>query len=387
MNLPLPKQITNCFQEHEKTKVKNLLICSQAIFEARTTNLNKVKDKLGQVTGNKSTQPQSNYKRLIRFFQTENKEELIQSLLFLSFWILRPRRIKYLTLDGTAWEFGQKKIHVLALCIVYGGVSIPIWWEDLDKKGTSDFKERKAVIEQASRFLNLKGLILLADREYIGRQWLAYLKSKAIDFIIRLKEKVYKEHIDPIQLRVGSLDLFQKARYIKLQRLAQLKKYRTSGVSKVIQMNGENYTFVVFKNPKPQAKEPLLYFISSLEDRPKIIKAYPIRWSIECCFKHLKSNGFNMEEMGLKNPDKVKLMIAILVFLYVLCIREGIEKTKKSTSNIWKKYKNGKKTLAVSFFRKGLSWVQLQFSDLRSFIRYLKLILSRRNWAFLLNVQ
>ena len=387
MNLPLPKQITNCFQEHEKTKVKNLLICSQAIFEARTTNLNKVKDKLGQVTGNKSTQPQSNYKRLIRFFQTENKEELIQSLLFLSFWILRPRRIKYLTLDGTAWEFGQKKIHVLALCIVYGGVSIPIWWEDLDKKGSSDFKERKAVIEQASRFLNLKGLILLADREYIGRQWLAYLKSKAIDFIIRLKEKVYKEHIDPIQLRVGSLDLFQKARYIKLQRLAQLKKYRTSGVSKVIQMNGENYTFVVFKNPKPQAKEPLLYFISSLEDRPKIIKAYPIRWSIECCFKHLKSNGFNMEEMGLKNPDKVKLMIAILVFLYVLCIREGIEKTKKSTSNIWKKYKNGKKTLAVSFFRKGLSWVQLQFSDLRSFIRYLKLILSRRNWAFLLNVQ
>lgn len=202
-----------------------------------------------------------------------------------------------------------------------------------------------------------------------------------------MKEKVYKEHIDPIQLRVGSLDLFQKARYIKLQRLAQLKKYRTSGVSKVIQMNGENYTFVVFKNPKPQAKEPLLYFISSLEDRPKIIKAYPIRWSIECCFKHLKSNGFNMEEMGLKNPDKVKLMIAILVFLYVLCIREGIEKTKKSTSNIWKKYKNGKKTLAVSFFRKGLSWVQLQFSDLRSFIRYLKLILSRRNWAFLLNVQ
>ena len=181
MNLPLPKQITNCFQEHEKTKVKNLLICSQAIFEARTTNLNKVKDKLGQVTGNKSTQPQSNYKRLIRFFQTENKEELIQSLLFLSFWILRPRRIKYLTLDGTAWEFGQKKIHVLALCIVYGGVSIPIWWEDLDKKGTSDFKERKAVIEQASRFLNLKGLILLADREYIGRQWLAYLKKSCLN--------------------------------------------------------------------------------------------------------------------------------------------------------------------------------------------------------------
>lgn len=387
MRLPLPKQFMKCFQEDEKTRIKNLLICSQAIFEARTTNLNKVKDKLGQVTGKTNTQPESNYKRLIRFFQTENKQELIQSLLLLCFWVLRPRRIRYLTLDGTVWEFGEKKIHVIALCIVYAGVSIPIWWEDLGKRGTSNFKERKAVIEQASRFLDLTGLILLADREYIGKQWFKYLKSKKIDFVIRIKEKNYKEQIDLIYLKEGCRDLFQKARYIKLQRLARMKRYKTSGVSKVIQMDGQTYTFVIIKNPKPQAKEPLVYFISSLEDRSKIIKAYPIRWTIECCFKHLKSNGFNMEEMRLKNPEKVKLMIAILVFLYVLCIREGLEKIRKSKSNIWKKYRNGKKSLAISIFRKGLSWVQLQLSNLRSFIRYLKRILSRRKWPFLLNVQ
>lgn len=388
MSLPLPWQFTEYFEKHNQAVVKNLLIIAEAVFEVQSTNLNKAKDKVGRITEKLSTKPESNYKRLTRFFQTEKKRDLITSLLCICFCMLDSReKIKYLALDGTSWELGDKKIHVLTLSVVYGGVSIPIWWEELDKKGTSNFKERKRVIRNACKFLNLKGLILLADREYIGRDWFKYLRNRKIGFVIRLKANIYKEQVDAASEQASPKDYFQKARYIKLQRIAEFKRYKRCGVSKRIKINGVNCTFVIFKNPKVEAGEPLLYFISSLMDKRQIIKAYPIRWTIECCFKHLKSNGFGLEEMSLKAPLKIMLMMAIVVFLYVLCICEGLKQLKRTKSSDWRKFKDGRITLAISVFRKGLSQVNLRFNNLRSFVRYLRRLLSDKNLIFLQNVQ
>lgn len=388
MKLPLPVQFRDYFAHHNKTVIKNLLITAESVFEAETTNLNRVKNKVGQVTGQRLTKPESNYKRLTRLFIVEEKENLVRSLLCVCCCMLDSKmKIKYLALDGTSWEFGEKKIHLITLSVVYGGVSIPIWWEELDKKGHSNFKERKKVISGASKFLNLKGLILLADREYIGRIWFKYLKTKGIDFIIRLKAKVYKEHIDQASVDASAKDYFQKARYIKLQRIAIFRRYWKSGVSKAFKMDGNTYTFVVFKNPKQTAKEELLYFISSLKNKRQIISDYPIRWTIECCFKHLKSNGFRLEEMSLKDPLKIMLMMAIVVFLYVLCIVEGLKQLKTAKKSDWKVYKNGKRFLTVSVFSKGLAYVNLKFNDLISFIQYLHGVLRDKKITFLQNVQ
>ena len=64
--------------------------------------------------------------------------------------------------------------------MVINRVSIPICWEELDKKGTSNFEERKGLIETACKWYNLKGMVLLADREYIGEHWFKYLVSKGL---------------------------------------------------------------------------------------------------------------------------------------------------------------------------------------------------------------
>lgn len=388
MALPLPEQFREYFTDHDQTVMKNLLITSESIFEAETVNLNRVKNKVGNVTGKLNTQPESNYRRLTRFFNVEQKRELVKSLLCVCCSMLDSKmKIKYLALDGTGWEFGEKKIQLLTLSIVYAGVSIPIWWEELDKKGHSNFKERKQVIDQARNFLNLKGLILLADREYIGRKWFKYLIAKGIEFIIRLKAKIYKEQIDQASIEASPKDYFQKARYIKLQRMALFKRYWKCGVSKRFKMDGQDYTFVVFKNPKQTAKEQLIYFISTLKSKRQIIAAYPIRWTIESCFKHLKSNGFRLEQMSLKDSLKIMLLMAIVVFLYVLCIVEGIKQLKKSKAKKWKKYRNGKQFLTVSIFSKGLAYVNLKFNNLRSFIRYLAQVLTKNKLCIMINVQ
>ena len=46
------------------------------------------------------------------------------------------------------------------------------------------------------KYDNLKDKILLADREYIGEDWFCFLKDHAIDFVIRLRKKNYKEALN-----------------------------------------------------------------------------------------------------------------------------------------------------------------------------------------------
>ena len=55
---------------------------------------------------------------------------------------------------------------------------------------------------------------------------------------------------------------------------------------------------VILKNSKDDPDQPLLYFLSSLTHKVKISEAYRLRWRIETCFKHLKTQGFNIEDLN-----------------------------------------------------------------------------------------
>ncbi len=101
----------------------------------------------------------------------------------------------YLTLDGTSWQLGKYQIHLLVLCLVYRGVSLPLLWHNLAKKGHSSQQERKRLLQQAIRLYPLKGFCLLADREYEGKEWFAFLTQQNINFIIRLSKESYKADI------------------------------------------------------------------------------------------------------------------------------------------------------------------------------------------------
>ncbi len=68
---------------------------------------------------------------------------------------------------------------------------VPIVWKVLPKKGNSSQEER---IELLDRFVAIcgKGKIydLLADREFIGSQWISYLNMSQIPYDIRIRENL-----------------------------------------------------------------------------------------------------------------------------------------------------------------------------------------------------
>ncbi|MCP4568820.1 MAG: transposase, partial [FCB group bacterium] len=96
-----------------------------------------------------------------------------------------------LTLDRTNWKFGKTNINFLVLGVAYQGVAIPLFWTLLDKRGNSNWKER---IDIVSQFVECFGTDVIecftADREFIGHNWLHYLKSEDIPICIRTKANI-----------------------------------------------------------------------------------------------------------------------------------------------------------------------------------------------------
>ncbi|MBK8920149.1 MAG: hypothetical protein IPM81_01335 [Saprospirales bacterium] len=79
-------------------------------------------------------------------------------------------------MDGTSWTIGGK-VHYLVLSVLVGSVAVPIYWVQLEKIGASNQEERKAMFEAALGLFDLKGMTLLADREYIGKKWFKFQKT------------------------------------------------------------------------------------------------------------------------------------------------------------------------------------------------------------------
>jgi len=79
----------------------------------------------------------------------------------------------------------------------------------------------------------------------------------------------------------------------------------------------------------------------------------------------LKSNGFHLEDLNFKDSEKIKLMMAIVTFLYALCVQQGLLIYSVHKKSDFKKYKDGRITLAVSVFRKGISILTGKFYHLK----------------------
>ena len=285
-----------------------LVVC---MLHRETVNLYKLKKQVGPVLGNTKSKPSAHYKRLLRLFQQEKESDLWQLLLLFCLGLFRLK-VDYLLLDGTSWQFGQQKIHLLVLSMVYKGVAIPLCWSNLAKKGTSSVEERQELLQKAPGLYHLSGKVLGADREYIGPEWFKALQEAGLHGVVRLRKNLYRQAID------------QSAgwRYSKLEKKA---KSRPRPVSKKIELEGMALTFVVLKNRQAQAKEKLLYLLSNLESAPAISQAYALRWLIEYCFKHMKTNGFNIEDLSFKDKDKIRLLLAVVIVAYCWSIHQGLK--------------------------------------------------------------
>ena len=194
------RKIKSYFPKHSTAVVRTMLILAQSILQLRTVCLYKCKDKVGEITGDKSIKVSSHYKRLLRFFEI-NKVITFCEGAFMFVLSLIGIESNLLVLDRTNWKIGSKNVNILTLGILFKGCFIPLCWQQLNKRGNSNFQERTLLVNRFLRWLKksgqqIKEMVMVADREFIGAEWIAYLRLIELHFVVRLKENMYFKRCD-----------------------------------------------------------------------------------------------------------------------------------------------------------------------------------------------
>ena len=361
---PLLHKLTPAFANRRPTVVKNALILTLAILRARTTCLNALKGEVGAITGAHATLPASHYKRLVRFFDDHAATGLHGDLLAAAVGLLR-RKARHLVLDGTSWHTPTGPIHLLTLCVLYDGVAVPILWTDLAKKGASSVAERKRLLDAAFARYDLRGMCLLADREYIGPEWFTYLADNGLDFCIRSRDYAYFRDVEAGGRLPGRIrEAIAAVRRSRKPNKARAYAFRLSP-------DGPRLYFVIARNPDPKAGERVMYLVTTVCERANgTVARYLKRWSIEHCFRQLKSNGFDLERVNLATGHRRRLLIAAVVLAYAVSVTEGL-RTYRRLVPVKTHGTDARSYPAVSVFRHGLDRLSRHKTDLERFCRYL----------------
>ena len=163
--MPNSSGFSDILKQHlswHKARIDCLASIITALFVRQTVNLSALKNVLSS-----KTKPESIYRRMQRFFAGNliGRTDVARFVFSVFGW----QNVR-LTLDRTTWEYGKSCINILVLAVVWRGVAIPILWETLDKKRMvllELFRETFPEAHIETRY---------ADREFIGNEWLAYLR-------------------------------------------------------------------------------------------------------------------------------------------------------------------------------------------------------------------
>ena len=377
---PLTDKITKLPGHYQKSVLKGIDTLLSGVLVSRTVNLNKIKDDLPNVLKDNDLKPESYYKKLLRCVETCAPSRIWIDLLC---WVVSHiwSKITTLHIDGTEWNFGSYPIHVLVLTADFQGVAVPIFFRVYRHEGVLSELVRIKFMKKALCYYDLSGKTLLADREFIGSLWFKFLNEKGIKFIIRLRKKFYKNKVNDAEMQRANELAIDAQLYEKCTQRALKKGYAQA----LISIDGQVFRIEFWKNKHDaeSVKDPIIFLITNILNKNRVGKKYQQRWKIEHCFKQLKSNGFDIEDIGFKKIHKIQFMIVIVIVLYILAVCKGLICDKKNKlKSKFKTYKSGLVGRAVSIFRQGLFELKSSIANVYQMRTFLITLKTKKNTIF-----
>lgn len=309
-----------------KTRLETLAVLLVGLANGRTVNLSHL---ASQFPGD--AQHGSNYRRLQRFFQFVQLDGDIAARLVVR--MLNLERPKLLALDRTNWKLGSRDVNVLVLAVVTRRFRVPLMWVLLDHAGNSATAQRIALMERYLRLFGAASIeALLADREFIGAEWMLFLNKNNVPFAIRLKEDML------IRLADGSLRQFRTL-------LRKRKRGTWEGWLNGMEASPDDRLRIAAKRIKGGE---LLIVATSLDDAGRGLNLYRRRWGIECMFADAKSRGLNIEDTHITDPDKLATLLVVIALAVTWAYRCA---TRVMGRKAIPKKRHGRRQ--KSWFRKG----------------------------------
>lgn len=330
--------LISVLQQHFKgdlnlARVNLICLFINALIKVKTINYDRLATAFGS-----PAKKESSYRRIQRFMSGFDLP--MKTVSFLIFGLLPEKENLTLVLDRTNWKFGKKNINILMLGVSYKNVAFPLMFSMLDKRGNSNMLERIDLIKKYLDWFG-KGSIgcLLADREFIGDDWLEFLNEEKIRYYIRTRNN-FKIYSYQKQKTIPAFWLFNHLK------VGQFHHY-----PKIVELHGQRCYLSGCKTINREGKMEFLILVSF--SKPEQARIYKDRWQIETLFKALKSSGFNIEDTHVTDLHRLKNLFLLTMIAFVWCYKVGdfldrkISKIKIKT--------HGRR--AVSLFKYGLDYI------------------------------
>jgi hypothetical protein len=174
--------------------------------------------------------------------------------------------------------------------------------------------------------------VFIADREFVGKDWLLYLKHQGIKRCIRVKKNgvifpdSFGRKLEQMfaDLPIGT-SAFKRRRYFLMGQWFFLAAVRL-----------EHDLLIVACDDKPR----------------RGLTFYGLRWGIETFFGNAKTRGFDVEETHMTDPDKLSLLLGLLSLATLWCLRVGEAIVERE---------GGRKTKSHGRFERSLFRIGLDF--------------------------
>ncbi len=205
--------------------------------------------------------------------------------------------VVYVVIDRTNWGY----INLLMISVVWDKRSIPIYFELLDKLGSSNFDEQKVVFNKALPLFKNYKTVVLGDREFCSLKLANWLTEQKVYFCLRIKKDAFIQ-IEPeiwLQLKDSGLSpgvsfFYQGVKYTK----------STGFISFNLAGKWKRKRFGV-------APEEGWFILTNLDTLESSIKAYKKRFDIEEMFRDFKSGGYNLEDTHVSGQRLISLILLI----------------------------------------------------------------------------
>jgi hypothetical protein len=317
-----------------KARIELMGMVIIALCKVQTVSFHKLA--LAFETESKS---ESCLRRLQRFIGGFNLcSDIIARLIF---GLLPKKTELQIIIDRTNWKFGKQNINIFMLAVAYRGVAFPLIFSCLNKQGNSNCEERIVLIK---RFINLFGKdcidCIMGDREFVGEEWIRFLNLEHLRYYIRIRNN-FMVYLPRKNTTIPVKWLF-----------SALKKGDILHYHRIVKINGE-YCYLSATLSHKRGEKPELLIIISYNKNEQSFLNYKERWQIECCFKAMKSSGFDIENTHLKNLDRIEKLLCLVMIAFVWSYKVGDYLDQNIKSICIKKHGHR----AKSVFKYGLEYI------------------------------
>lgn len=228
----------------------------------------------------------------------------------------------FLSIDGSVVG---KDCMALMVSVVHGKRAIPLaWLVRRQKKGHMSVEAHLEVLALVRELLpsGVKEVILLGDGEFDSVDLQMFATAQGWKYVLRTAKNALIETWEKESFHLGDCYPNEEEDSFWIEE-AYLSERKYGPVNCLVCHQR------IFEHP--------IYLVSSLESAIEAQKAYQKRFSIETIFGDLKSRGFNLQKVRVKDPDMLSNLLIIVALAFLMVFTLGLHQNQVKMSRIVRK--------------------------------------------------